>query len=87
MLGRSDRVGIPEPVDRRPNRDTHATARTPRTKGFDMKKIGFASIIATGFAAAIVGLAGLAQADITHHQWVHDDPAACQHRRCDPDIR
>lgn len=37
-----------------------------------MKKIGFASIIATGFAAAIVGLASPAQADITHHQWVHD---------------
>ncbi|WP_135451799.1 hypothetical protein [Mycobacterium sp. DL99] len=41
-------------------------------KGFDMKKFGFASMIATGFAAAIVGLAAPAQADITHHQWVHD---------------
>ena len=37
-----------------------------------MKKFGFASMIATGFAAAIVGLAAPAQADITHHQWVHD---------------
>ncbi|MBN3512124.1 hypothetical protein JYB55_25195 [Mycolicibacterium septicum] len=41
-------------------------------KGFDMKKFGFAGMIATGFAAAIVGLAAPAQADITHHQWVHD---------------
>jgi hypothetical protein len=37
-----------------------------------MKKFGFASIIATGFAAAIVGLAGPANADIDHHQWVND---------------
>ncbi|WP_217154560.1 hypothetical protein [[Mycobacterium] fortunisiensis] len=37
-----------------------------------MKKFGFAGIIATGFAAAIVGLAAPAQADVTHHQWVHD---------------
>ncbi|MGW4096524.1 hypothetical protein [Mycobacterium sp. NPDC004974] len=37
-----------------------------------MKKFGFASMIATGFAAAIVGLAAPAQADISHHQWVHD---------------
>ncbi|MFN6552380.1 hypothetical protein ACP6C7_09225 [Mycolicibacterium septicum] len=37
-----------------------------------MKKFGFAGMIATGFAAAIVGLAAPAQADITHHQWVHD---------------
>ncbi|MHA3024737.1 hypothetical protein ACXPWS_31210 [Mycobacterium sp. BMJ-28] len=37
-----------------------------------MKKFGFASVIATGFVAAIVGLAAPAQADITHHEWVHD---------------
>jgi hypothetical protein len=37
-----------------------------------MKKFGFASIIATGFAAAVVGLAAPAGADVTHHQWVHD---------------
>ncbi len=37
-----------------------------------MKKFGFASMIATGFAAAVVGLAAPAQADITHNQWVHD---------------
>ncbi len=37
-----------------------------------MKKFGFAGMIATAFAAAIVGLAAPAQADVTHHQWVHD---------------
>jgi hypothetical protein len=37
-----------------------------------MKKFGFAGIVATGFAAAVIGLAGPANADITHHQWIHD---------------
>ena len=37
-----------------------------------MKKFGFASIIATGFAAALFGLATPANADIGHHDWVHD---------------
>ncbi|CDO08256.1 hypothetical protein C1S82_19365 [Mycolicibacterium cosmeticum] len=37
-----------------------------------MKKFGFASIIASGFAAAVVALAAPAQADITHHEWVND---------------
>jgi hypothetical protein len=37
-----------------------------------MKKFGFASIAATGLAAAILGFAAPAQADITHHEWVHD---------------
>jgi hypothetical protein len=37
-----------------------------------MKKFGFASIVATGFAAALLGLAGPASADIGHHQWVQD---------------
>lgn len=37
-----------------------------------MKKFGFAGIIATGFAAAVLGLAAPAQADIAHHQWVQD---------------
>jgi hypothetical protein len=35
-----------------------------------MKKFGFASIIATGFVTALIGLAGPAQADIGHHNWV-----------------
>jgi hypothetical protein len=37
-----------------------------------MKKFGFASAIATGFAAALLGLAAPAQADLGHHDWVYD---------------
>jgi hypothetical protein len=37
-----------------------------------MKKFGFATIIASGLTAAVLGLAGPAQADIGHHDWVHD---------------
>ena len=37
-----------------------------------MKKFGFATIVASGLAAAVLGLAGPAQADIGHHQWVND---------------
>ncbi|AWT51542.1 hypothetical protein [Mycolicibacterium smegmatis] len=37
-----------------------------------MKKFGFATTIATGFAAAVFALAAPAQADIAHHDWVHD---------------
>jgi hypothetical protein len=40
-----------------------------------MKKFGFATITtmaATGFAAAVFGLAAPANADVDHHQWVSD---------------
>jgi hypothetical protein len=37
-----------------------------------MKKFGFATIAASALAAAVIGLAGPAQADIAHHQWIHD---------------
>jgi hypothetical protein len=37
-----------------------------------MKKFGFASIAATGLAAAILGFAAPAQADVVHHNWVHE---------------
>jgi hypothetical protein len=37
-----------------------------------MKKFGFATIIASGLAAAVLGLAGPAQADIGHHDWVNN---------------
>ena len=38
-----------------------------------MKKFGFAATIAaSGLAAAIIGLAGPAQADTNHHGWVYD---------------
>ena len=36
-----------------------------------MKKFGFATIVASGLAAAVLGLAGPAQADIGHHDWVN----------------
>ena len=38
-----------------------------------MKKFGFATAIATGFAAALFGLAASAQAGIDHHEWVHNN--------------
>jgi hypothetical protein len=41
-----------------------------------MKKSVFATIAgitATGFAAAVLGLAGPAAADSTHHDWIHDN--------------
>ena len=37
-----------------------------------MKKFGFASIIASGFAAALFGLAAPANAGIDHHTWLND---------------
>lgn len=37
-----------------------------------MKKFGFATVIASGLAAAVLGLAGPAQADIGHHDWIYD---------------
>jgi hypothetical protein len=38
-----------------------------------MKKFGFASIVATGFAAALLGLAAPASAGIDHQEWVHNN--------------
>jgi hypothetical protein len=37
-----------------------------------MKKLGFATMIASGLAAAVLGFAGPAQADVVHHDWVRD---------------
>jgi hypothetical protein len=37
-----------------------------------MKKFGFASIAATGLAAAFLGFAAPAQGDVVDHNWVHD---------------
>lgn len=39
----------------------------------DMKKIGITTAVATGFAAALFGLAAPAQAGIDHHEWVHNN--------------
>jgi hypothetical protein len=35
-----------------------------------LKKIGFATVIASGLAAAVLALAGPAQANNRHHVWV-----------------
>lgn len=37
-----------------------------------MKKFTFASAIATGFAAVVLGLAAPASAGVDHHQWIQD---------------
>lgn len=37
-----------------------------------MKKVSIASIVASGFAVALFGLAAPASADIDHHQWIND---------------
>ena len=37
-----------------------------------MKKLGLATIAATGLMAAVLGFAGPANADIGHHNWVYD---------------
>jgi hypothetical protein len=36
-----------------------------------MNKFGFASIVASGLAAAVLGLAAPAQADVGHNIWVN----------------
>ena len=52
-----------------------------------MKKFGFATIVASGLAAAVLGLAGPAQADIGHHDWVHDIQQQRHRRLGHPDLR
>ncbi len=36
-----------------------------------MRKFGFAAMIASGLTAAVLGIAGPAQADVGHHDWVN----------------
>jgi hypothetical protein len=50
----------------------HGSRDSEKEEGIKMKKFGFATIAASGLAAAMIGLAGPAQADIVHHDWVHD---------------
>jgi hypothetical protein len=57
--------------------EKHQTGRqsirsTEKEEGIKMKKFGFATIAASGLAAAILGFAGPAQAGIDHHDWLHD---------------
>lgn len=37
-----------------------------------MKKFGFVTVIASGLAAAVLGFAGAANADVGHRDWVQD---------------
>ena len=37
-----------------------------------MKKFGFATVIASGLTAAMLGLAGPAQAGVDHLSWLND---------------
>jgi hypothetical protein len=46
-----------------------------KEEGTTMKKFGFASIIASGLAAAVLGLAAPAQADLGHNTWVNQGPS------------
>jgi hypothetical protein len=61
-----------------PDRKDASRSQYKEGSGFDMKKFGFASIAATGFAAALIGLAGPAQADIGHHDWVQNNQQHAQ---------
>jgi hypothetical protein len=55
------------------NRSGRLRGRANETEeGIKMKKFGFATVIASGLAAAVLGFAGPAQADVVHHDWVHD---------------
>ena len=51
-----------------------------------MKKFGFTTVVASGLIAGVLGFAGPAQADIDHHDWVHQiqptgERAAGRHQR------
>ena len=54
------------------NSQGSGTTRNEKEEGTKMKKLGFATVIASGLTAAVLGLAGPAQADIGHHDWVND---------------
>lgn len=43
-----------------------------------MKKFGITSVIATGFAAAVLGFAAPASADLEQVQWIQDMKQAAQ---------
>jgi hypothetical protein len=55
------------------NQSDRLPSRTNQTEeGTKMKKFGFATVIASGLAAAVLGFAGPAGADTGHHDWVQD---------------
>jgi hypothetical protein len=43
-----------------------------KEEGTKMKKFGFATIIASGLTAAVIGLAGPASAGVDHLSWLND---------------
>ena len=58
----------------RPSEGTQR-AHLKKEEGTEMKKFGFAGIAGfavTGLAAAILGFAAPAQADVVHHDWIHE---------------
>ena len=73
MFELSDRHG------KHQNRPTQRP-ETETKEGTKMKKFGFATIAATGLAAAVLGFAAPAQAapaipvptDRVHHEWIHE---------------
>ncbi|WP_165612391.1 hypothetical protein [Mycolicibacterium porcinum] len=36
-----------------------------------MKKLGFTAVVASALATAVLGLAGPASADVSHHDWLN----------------
>jgi hypothetical protein len=61
LLNQLDRCKKTKPAD-----------RDRKEVGIKLKKFGFATVVASALAAAVLGLAGPAQADIGHHDWVYD---------------
>jgi hypothetical protein len=49
------------------------TCHRQKAEGTTMKKFGFASIVASGLAAAVLGLAAPAQAGLSHNIWVNQN--------------
>ncbi|WP_166583772.1 MULTISPECIES: hypothetical protein [unclassified Mycolicibacterium] len=37
-----------------------------------MKKLGLGALLVNGLAAAVLGLAGPASADVSHNSWIND---------------
>ena len=59
--------------EERPIRGKWPDSNTFEAKGRNiMKKLGFATIVASGLAAAVLGFAGPAQADIDHHAFLNE---------------
>ena len=73
-LQQADRLDVSRRSTQRSIRDTCRFVQLNRSKEVThaMKKFGFASIVASGMAAAVLGLAAPAQAGIDHHTWLDE---------------